>query len=148
MEIRSSYRIENGKKKETKEIYFDPNEIRIDLNAEEKDVVEAGIEADFDTDYFTIKGEELKGKNVFKILAELFQKASEYVEQGWSNVGISIRTIGEHSLAIGFRNTGGAISPIWADIIISVEEINKDCSEKLTKIREILDKKRLINGYK
>lgn len=139
MEKRSSYRIRGNEKVETKEIYFSPDEIEISLDAEEEDTMDVGIYGDFEADYERITGDKLIKTNVFQEIAKLFQKAAEYVEQGWENVRISIRTTGEHSLAIEFRNTTGGISPIWADIVISVEDINKDCAEKLVKIREIID---------
>lgn len=141
MEIRSGeYYDKDGKRHETKEIYFDLDEIEITLNAEKISLMDIGEECEeCEEDYRRI---EIDKDNPFFSLTKLFALAKQYVEQGWEDVNIRIETKGNYHFVFSIQNS--KMKPVWACMVVSIEDINKDCAEKLKAIKEILNKKEVI----
>lgn len=138
MKVRSSCRYKGSEKEETKEIIFSPHEIEIVFNGEEIGAEMRSEYEDCNVDYDKKVCSELaKSGNIFSSLAEIFRKASEYVDKGWEDVSVIIRTNNEFDLHVEFRNN--KISPAWASIVIPIEQINEDCAYRLRKIREIIE---------
>ena len=134
MEIRSSAVYKDNKRIETKEIYFDINDIRIELEATKYPESEVPFEED-ESDYIVLKEEEMK--NPFETLLNLLSTANKYIKDGWNNVNIRIQSITKDvTFQVEIRNY--KLNPISTFITIPIELINKDCAEKLAKINKIL----------
>ena len=139
MEIRSGAYYEDGKRHETKEIYFDLDEIAITLNAEKIALMDIGEECEeCEEDYRQIK---IDKDRPFLSLAKLFALAAYYDKQGWEEVSIRIETKGCHHFVISLQNSKQ--KPVWACVVIDIDDINKDYAEKLSKIKEILNERKI-----